>query len=166
MSTITVTTKTIPEFLREIDLLFGDIDEITDSPEGNKVFGAIREKRMAIGAIFRGHPEVKSIFRFKRLMEFVKNGSHFGDYGKAIRRAEWIGRTRKVTTEELDTILNCFRTTPRTKIPFPTVGFRRVWYVAVDPSNASTQALIFALRDLYYRAKEEKEKGSAITIYP
>jgi len=147
----------ISEKLGEVELLFTKIESIKNSPEGKKIFAAIRKERWAIGDIFREYPEVRNIYRFKKLMESIDNGQHFGHYGRAISRAKWIGRLREATTEEMEIIVSCFRN--KTKLPFLTVGFRRIWYVAKNPENKASQAMLFALRDLYHRAKDAAEGG-------
>jgi chorismate mutase len=142
--------------LGEVELLIQEIRKIKS--ENKTIFDQVRERQMQIGMIFRENPAVKSIYRFQRLMDAIDNGQHFGHYGRAIARAKWLGRLRETNPEETEKILGCFRSETRTPIPFLTVGYRRVWYVAVDPGNKSTQALILALKELYYRAKKQREE--------
>jgi hypothetical protein len=149
------------EALNEVRILVEEIGMIKKSPEGIRIFDQINGKKRAIGKIFREHPEVRSAYRYQILMERIENGQHFGHYSQVISRAKWLGRIRTATSEELNTIIDCFRN--KSRLPFLTVGFKKVWYLSSDPQNKANQALLMALKNLYYRAKEEKEGTSKIS---
>ena len=143
----------------DVELIVQQMQEIRTTPEAKAVFEQLREKKEAIGEIFSNCPPARSAYRFRRLMDQVKEGEHFGHYGKAIERALQLGRIREATETEVTEIISCLR--DRRRLPLLTVSYRKVWYVLTKPELKTSQALMFVLRDLYYRAKKtrEAEKG-------
>lgn len=140
--------------LGDVEVLIDEIWDIKNSPEGQQILGRIKSKKAQVGKIFQEFPRVKSIYRFRRLMEFIDEAEHFGHYGRAIARAEYIGRIKKATTEETAKIIECLK--EKKQLPFLTVGYKKVWYVLIQ-TNKSDQALMLNLRNLYYRAKKARE---------
>ncbi len=120
----------------------------------------VREMQKQIREVLEKCAPAKARFRFHRLMESIEQGYHFGHLGRAITRATRLGRIREATEEETEAIRQAFKERkPGEKIsmPYLTVAYRKAWYVLTRPESSGSQALMFALRDLYYRARENAE---------
>ncbi len=129
--------------------------------EAEIVLDKVRDGQKQIREILEKCPPAKARFRFRRLIESIDQGYHFGHLGRAISRAKRLERIREATEKETGAIQQAFRERrPGEKIsmPFLTVAYRKVWYVLTRPESKGSQALMFALRDLYYRAKENAEQ--------
>lgn len=123
--------------------------------DAEMVLEKVRGMQKQIREILDKCPPAKVRFRFHRLMESIDEGYHFGHLNRAINRAKRLGRIREATKEETEAILHALR--EKKPIPYLAVAYRKIWYVLTRPESKGSQALMFALRDLYYRAKKNAE---------